>query len=515
MRDKADIAIRNAHVITMEPNQPFADALVVKAGEIAAVGTWEQVAPVCEEIQPLDLKGKCVLPGMIDTHTHFLWTALHAAAVGLEEVHDHGRLRERINAAVKDAPGGEPILGMGYSEYALERGEFSPIIKELDAVAPENPVYLIGVTGHSSAINSRALEILNPSADLPGLSRDDAGEPNGLLIDRANSYAQAKFHTHFDFDQLARAKIPEVIQRAHSVGLTTLHALEGSPDGALDESVEAFWTAIPDLPLRFVLYFQTLDVDKAVELDLPRIGGCILLDGDVGPRTAALLEPYADDATCSGTLYYEQERVNAFAFEAHQAHLQIAFHAVGDAAVEQALRAYEFALEKLPREDHRHRIEHCEVINEGQVRRAQDLGVALAIQPPFNYYWPHEDYRPSLGEARMWEVDPVRSLVRPGLLVAGGSDSTVTPLGPMIGVHAAVNHSNPLERISVHEALKLYTIDAARIAFQEGDRGSLAAGKLGDFVVLGEYPYEVDPRRLKDIPIEMTVIGGQVMYSRE
>jgi predicted amidohydrolase YtcJ len=472
VKTEGDLAVRNAHVITMEPGQPFADSLVVKAGEIAAVGTWPQVAPACERIEPLDLEGRTVIPGLIDTHTHFLWTALHAAAVNLEGVQDHQGLKEIIDAAVGEASPGEPILGMGYTEYPLEKKGLRPIITALDSAAPRNPVFLIGVTGHSSALNLRAMEILDPPEDVPGLLRDELGKPNGLLTDRANSHAQAKFHARFEWDQLAQGKIPEVIAEAHSVGLTTLHALEGSPDGGLDESVGAFWARIPELPLRFVLYFQTLDVDKAIELDLPRIGGCILLDGDVGPRTAALLEPYADDPTSSGTLYYEQERVDDFALEAHQAGLQIAFHAVGDAAVEQALSAYEFALEKVPREDHRHSIEHCEVIQEGQVQRAQDLGVALAIQPPFNYYWPHEDYQSSLGEARMWGVDPVRSLVRPGLLVAGGSDSTVTPLGPMIGVHAAVNHSNPLERISVHEALKLYTIDAARIALQERDRGS-------------------------------------------
>jgi predicted amidohydrolase YtcJ len=189
-------------------------------------------------------------------------------------------------------------------------------------------------------------------------------------------------------------------------------------------------------------------------------------------------------------------------------------HAVGDAAVEQALKAYEAALANHPRDDHRHRIEHCEVIQEDQIRRAQRSGVALGIQPPFNHYWPHTTYYPLLGEERAWKADPVRTLVRPGLLIAGGSDSTVTPLGPMIGVHAAVNHSNPAERVSVQEGLELYTINAARIGFEEAEKGSLEAGKLGDLVVLREDPFEVDPERIKDIPIEMTVVGGQVVYPR-
>ncbi|NIV31119.1 MAG: amidohydrolase family protein, partial [Anaerolineae bacterium] len=172
------------------------------------------------------------------------------------------------------------------------------------------------------------------------------------------------------------------------------------------------------------------------------------------------------------------------------------------------------ALVAYPRDDHRHRIEHCEVIREDQIQRAQRLGVALAIQPPFNHYWPHTEYYPLLGEERAWKADPVRTLMRPGLLVAGGSDSTVTPLGPLIGVHAAVNHSNPAERVSVEEGLQLYTVNAARIAFQEADRGSLEVGKLGDLVVLADDLRTVAPEAIADIPVEMTVVGGEIVYSR-
>jgi hypothetical protein len=213
-------------------------------------------------------------------------------------------------------------------------------------------------------------------------------------------------------------------------------------------------------------------------------------------------------------LYYPQAEIDAFVLKAHQAGLQVAMHAVGDGAVEQALNAYEAALEAHPRDDHRHRIEHCEIIREEQIQRANRLGVALAIQPPFNHYWPHTEYVRTLGEERAQKADPVRTLMRPGLLLAGGSDSTVTPLGPLLGVHAAVNHSNPAERASVQEAMELYTTNAARIAFEERDKGSLEVGKLGDLVVLAQDPFEAHPDRIKDIAVEMTVVGGKVVYRR-
>ncbi|NIO71272.1 MAG: amidohydrolase family protein, partial [Anaerolineae bacterium] len=402
---------------------------------------------------------------------------------------------------------------MGFTEYALDTEKFSPIIKPLDTTAPDNPVYLIGVTGHTSVVNTRALEILALPDDMPGLMRDAQGQPNGLLSDQANSLAEDKFSGLFGAGEKAVETIPLAVEKAHSVGITTLHALEGGLTSR-DRAVQEFLALMPTLSLRIVLYYQTMDVDKVVAMGLPRIGGCILLDGDVGPHTAALSKPYADDPECYGTLYHSQEEIDAFVLKAHKAGLQVAMHAVGDAAVEQALNAYEAALAAYPRDDHRHRIEHCEVIREDQIQRAQRLGVALAIQPPFNHYWPHTEYYPLLGEERAWKADPVRTLMRPGLLVAGGSDSTVTPLGPLIGVHAAVNHSNPAERVSVEEGLQLYTINAARIAFQEADRGSLEVGKLGDLVVLADDPRTVAPAAIADIPVEMTVVGGEIVYSR-
>jgi predicted amidohydrolase YtcJ len=505
------LAIHNANVITMNPLQPRAGAMAVREGRITAVGSWQDVAHCAQGLPLLDLGGRTVLPGLIDTHAHFLWTALSLAALDVGEARDHGTLQDVIRRAVEGKPPGELIYGMGFTEYALDTGRFSPIVDALDAVAPDNPVFLMGITGHTSAVSSRALEILGLPDGTPGVRRDADGRPNGLLADEANNLADKAFWESFGAAERAAEMVDEAVAKALSVGITTLHALEGDTTGD-DRAVLNLMAAMLTLPLRFVLYYQTMNVDRVLTLGLPRIGGCILLDGDIGPRTAALSEPYVDDPACYGTLYHSQEEIDAFVLKAHRAGLQVAMHAVGDGAVEQALRAYEAALAAFPRDDHRHRIEHCEVIREDQILRAQRLGVALAIQPPFNHSWPHTEYYTSLGEERAWKADPVRTLMRPGLLIAGGSDSTVTPLGPLLGVHAAVNHTNPAERVSVQEALELYTINAARIAFEEREKGSLQVGKLGDFVVLAQDPFAVDPGHIKDIPIDMTVIGGDVVY---
>jgi predicted amidohydrolase YtcJ len=513
MPGSGDIALRNANILTMNPQLPPAESLAVREGRIVAIGTWEQVAPHAEGAQVLDLTGKTVLPGFIDTHAHFFWTALSLTALDVSGANDHASLTEIIRQHAVDKPPGELIFGMGFSEYTLETEQHSPIIQVLDSATPENPVFLMGVTGHISAANSRALRLLALPDDTPGIMRDAIGKPNGLLADKANTLAWDRFNVTFGAGTRAREIIAQAEEKALSVGITTLHALEGGTVSE-DLAITDLLAAIPSLRLRLVLYYQTMDVDTVVWLGLPRIGGCILLDGDFGPHTAALSEPYVDDPICYGTLYHTQEEINAFVLRAHKAGLQVAMHAVGDRAVEQALNAYDAALAAHPRADHRHRIEHCEIIREEQIERARRLGVSLAIQPPFNHYWPHTDYYSTLGEERAWKADPVRSLMRPGLLIAGGSDSTVTPLGPLIGVHAAVGHSNPAERVGIKEALDLYTINGARIAFEEGDKGSLEIGKLGDIVVLAKDPFGVEPDQIKDIPIEMTIVGGQVVYSR-
>jgi predicted amidohydrolase YtcJ len=383
------IAVRNASIITMNPHQPRVEALAVREGRIAAVGAWADVAPHAGGVPVLDLAGKAVLPGFVDTHAHFLWTALSLAALDLSEAEHHLTLQSTVRQAVAGTAPDELILGMGFTEYALDTERFRPIIGALDAVAPDNPVYLIGVTGHTSAVNSRALEALALPEHTPGVMRDAGGLPNGLVADEANNRALSRLGGFPGEDDGADEWVALAVGQALSVGLTTVHALEGGSVSE-DRAVIQFLNSMPGLPLRFVLYYQTMDVDKVVGLGLPRIGGCVLLDGDVGPRTAALSEPYVDDPTCYGTLYHTQDEVDAFVLRAHQAGLQVAMHAVGDEAVEQALNAYEAALLAHPRDDHRHRIEHCEIIREEQVQRAQRLGVALAIQPSFNHYWPHQ-----------------------------------------------------------------------------------------------------------------------------
>ena len=291
--------------------------------------------------------------------------------------------------------------------------------------------------------------------------------------------------------------------------MTTVHALDDLED------VKELLSYQGQLPVRVVPYTQSRDVQAVAALGLRQIGGCgqVALDGDFDPHTAALLEPYNDQPDTCGTLYYTDKALRAYVLEANQANLQMALHCLGSGAIEQLLNAYEYALERDPRDNHRHRIEHFQLPTPEQIERAKRLGVLLATQPSFNHFWPHTSGYPEVvGQARALQVDPVRRLTDNDLEVAFGSDSPVTPMQPMLWIHSAVNHSNPDERIPVDLALRLCAQTGSRFAFEEHIKGALEPGKLGDCVILDADLLTVPASALKEVAIQATIVGGQVVH---
>ncbi len=500
------ITLTNANVITMNPDQPRAGAVTVRDGRIALVSDTldadQDQGPV------LDLGGRTVLPGFIDSHVHLTWTGLQEEALDFRQAASVSEVQSTLRQAATDAAPGQLLFGLGINQYLFPNRQL-PTRADLDTAAPDHPVFIVGVTGHYSLANTACLHSQGLSRETPDL--DASGMLRGRLNSRVGRRLRAQFAQSCGLETLHTA----AARRAASVGLTTVHALEGD-DKPDDPHVQALLAIQDQLPVRVIVWYQTTDVDAAQKLGLPRIGGCILLDGDFGPRTAALLEPYADPPDTRGTLYYSQAQVDAFVEAAHRAGLQIAMHAVGDRAAQQALDAYQRVLTRWPRQDHRHRIEHFEIYDESLVQQARRLDVCLAIQPPFNgYSGGHSRLNDILGQERAARSDPVGSLIKAGVHVGGGSDSTVTPLKPLYGVRCAVNHSNPAERIDVQRALQLYTLDNAWLAFEEEDKGSIEVGKLGDLVVLGQDPTAVDPTTIDSIRVEMTISGGEVVYAAE
>lgn len=516
----ADLIIRDANVHTMACPDGRAEALAFQAGRIALVGASAEVeALIGPQTQVLSLPGRTVLPGFIDCHVHMTQTGLGALGVSVYDVSDAGTVLQVVAGAVDRAARGEPVLVHGCWFGGLDR----PVTAaDLDSIAPRNPVMVADVSGHGCLVSSRAWEALALPAGIDGVVRDVSGGRSGRLVAEANTLARYRYYASIDDIQRADA-LQQAAAMALRVGITTLHALDGGCDDGhswfRERDAEVLLRAQDRLPVRTVLYLQSTCVETAVAWGLSHIGGCIWLDGSYGDHTTALLEPYADRPDTCGKRYFTEDELDRFVERAHLAGLQIAMHAIGDAAIEQLLDAYEGALVRHPLADHRHRIEHFSLPTAAQIDRAARLGVALSMQPnqavvPRGAHQHMPASMRYLGPERYARRHPYRRIVDAGCLVGGGSDSDPKPMGPLIGVEALASHPDDDRRLSAYEALSLYTTGAARLAFEEDQKGTLEPGKLADCVILCADPLAVDPETISQIPVEMTLVAGRIAYRR-
>lgn len=509
----ADLLIVNGRVLTMNPAQPTASALAVKDGKLVAVGSNAHVRSFRgPRTAVISAVGKTVLPGFIDAHTHFMQTGLNRLALDLTEVRTIEEIVSLVRARAEETAPGNWILGHGFDDSVLCEGRF-PTAAELDDASAAHPVILTRRDHHSSVVNSAAWNILGIPAGTPGVEMDvRTGQPTGVLRAEANGLAREAVFRRLD--GATREKGMRLAARlAVARGITTVHALEGASWFG-EENALFLWKNAASLPLRVVLYYQTTAVEQVLKMGLPRIGGCILVDGSFGSRTAALSEPFADDPSTSGRLYFRDEELESFVVRAHRAGLQVALHCIGDRAIGQALRAYARALREYPRPDHRHRIEHCELPDDSHITETGKMGIVLSMQPAFEHLWggPGRMYARRLGEERRKRTNPLRAILDAGITVAGGSDSDVTPMGPMLGVGAAVNHPTEQHRVQLPEALAMFTLGGARAAFEEREKGSLEVGKRADVVILDEDICAVDLNCLHRVGVRTTIVGGTVVY---
>lgn len=449
-----------------------------------------------------------LLPGFIDTHAHLLDTGLAETWINGRDVSSVKSLLERIHKRSLQIPTGCWIMVGNFDENFMDEKRL-PYLDELDKIASKHPIYINHKSYHCSLANSKALALLNLDENIEGLGFDFSGKKRrGLLIKEANRLVKSKMASLVSVLDLDRA-FEAVAKKAASVGLTTIHCVEGG-DYWGDMYADYILNVEPTT-FEPVLYFNTEDVSKIIQRGLFRMGGDILIDGSISNRSASFLESYSDEAETMGKLYHSQEEIRSLIRKAHLNNIQISFHAIGDKAIEELITAYEAVLTHWPRPDHRHRIEHFGIPLHEHILRAKRLGLAIATQPAF-IYQKEETYRLRLDNKRFSRAYPLRNLISTGLLTGGGSDSMVSPLDPMFGIHAAVNHPNVEQRIFLEEAIKLYTIWAAALAFQENEKGSLQPGKLADMVVLEKDIRKVDLSEIKNVKISGTLYRGQVVY---
>jgi predicted amidohydrolase YtcJ len=515
MSDYLDLIIEG-NILTMSGSKPRAAAVGVKNGLISMTGAATEVAEYAgKNTHFLKLSGKTVVPGFIDTHCHPVQVGNAALNVDLSPALSLYELLKQVKEKIADTPPGDLVLGLNFNYDTIKEHRL-PTRSELDGLSSEHPILILVYDVHSAMMNTRMLELVNIPQDMDGYIQGEDGNPTGLVEDPAIALVLKKIAPQGETALLTN--IHAAMQEALRVGITTLHMKE--PYSQL-QTVFKHELSFPIRvkPMFMIKSQDAEDLDHILQSEIFRQRGVVAFFADGAPdsKTAAFFEPYPDELTNYGMLYYQDDELEDLISKTHRAGFQISVHTCGTRASDQALNIYRKVLAKHPRADHRHRIEHFEMPLGNQIKRAVDLGVSLAMQPMFLFLSGRdtfENIRSLLGTERANRWKPLRSILDAGGLVAGGSDAPVTKMNPLKGIQACINHPNKHQRITLYEALKLFTVNAARIGFEEHSKGRIEAGKLADFTVLSHDPNSVNRDEVGEIGVEMTIVGGKVVFSK-
>lgn len=499
---------KNANFISCEEQNRTFSVLAEDKGRIVFCG--DEVPVQYAGCPVIDLHGKTAVPAFADTHIHFASHALFENTLDVRDAENFAQLGQMLRDYEARTKKQKVTIGFGCCAHTVEEGRL-PDKADLDAYTTR-PTMIVKYDGHAGVGNSALAEAL------PQAVRNDPGfdAQTGWMTQNA-FYEGVNYMT-------AQISVPSILTGLQSSadalakrGIGLLHTVEGV-GFKNDIDLDMMRVASRGLPQDYRIFFQTMDIEKVQKRKLPRIGGCfrLALDGCFGSEDAALLEPYANDPDNRGFLSYTQQEVDAFCIQANREGLQIAVHAIGDAAVEQALHAFEAAQEDHPRSDARHIMIHACLMNEAQQARAAALRLVIATQPAF-LDWRHEPQAyldRILGQERAYAIMPLKSWLDKGIVVTAGSDAPCTLPDPIRSMHCACNHPDPKERVSALDALRMHTSRAAWSCFDEDRRGALREGLLCDFVVLSGDPLAVPPETLQDLQVEAVYFRGKPYRSK-
>jgi predicted amidohydrolase YtcJ len=530
---QADLILFNGKIITVDRKNSVAKAVAVRDGRILKVGTDAQVKRIAGAYtKTIDLEGKTVVPGLIDSHMHpgGSWGAYLVRGVACGP--DFIRVDEMLYAVKKKAeetPPGNWILG--YSMDNVSMGRY-PTLKELDEASPENPLYVQRRDGHNGVANSLALQIAGitrETQDPPHgkIEHDEKGEPTGLLRETAKDLVYHKLPPYTE-DEFYRG-LQIVFKECLRLGLTSIHAsMVSSTEFRAMQRLKREGS----LGVRTAVHISGRDhgmVEGAIAMGLQTPFGDEWLkitaaewvfDTSTSGRTAAYYRPYVGEPENTGILLYDQEDITNRVKATHKAGIRVGLDGVGDRGIDRALDAIEAALKEAPRKDHRHRIEHCCAVTPPIQRRLKDLGVIDASATGFIHDL-GDAYLKNRGRAAMKYMWPHRSLIDQGIPAPGHSDASICSPNPWLGIYSMVTRKTSggeilyaKEGIKPIEAIRAYTIDGAYAAWEENIKGSVEPGKLADLCVLDRDPLKVPREELKDVQTLMTIVGGKIMYDK-
>jgi hypothetical protein len=522
----ADLALINGKVLTMNPFRPYAEAVAIKNDKILKVGTNEAISRcVGKNTKVISLSGKTVVPGFIDTHIHVADFGRFLTWIDLSDVTSIREMQSNLRKHAQKMPKGKWIVGRGWNQTRFTEGRF-PDLSDLDAASPDNPVILYHQREQMCVVNSRALELAGVTKQTCAPQggavdrNEDTGELTGILRDEATNFVWKMVPESSEEELVEAAGL--ACEKIVEAGVTSVHWMVLS---SMEVSIIQKLRAQKRLPLRVYMIIPVNLLDNVMGSrlhrdsadDALRVGGVVIFaDGYLAARTAALFQPYSDSPATSGSLLCMQEEMNALAVKIHEANLQLVIHAMGDKAVSAALTTIEETSMKAPTKEFRDRMEQAAVLNKGLLQRMKKQKVIVSVQPrviesEFSV-WSATDH---LGYERARRLYPLKTLLKEGIRVIGGSDCPMEPLSPLLGIQAAVAREFfPEERIAVDDALRLYTVNAAYASSEENIKGSIEAGKLADITVLSSDPRAVPPNEIEDIEVKMTIVGGRVIYSK-
>jgi predicted amidohydrolase YtcJ len=510
----ADIILKNARVITMDARQPTAELVAITGDRISLVAGHDELASVTgAATRVIDCQGRTVVPGFNDAHCHLFSFIRKLLSLDLSpsSVSSIADIKAAIRGRVKETPPGKWLSGTDYNEFYLAEKR-CPTRWEIDEVAPDHPVVLSHRSLHACVLNSRALSLAGitmETPDPPGglIDRDLAtGEPNGILYEMLG-YIRDKV-----MPPLSAQEMGEGVALANrhylSYGITSLQEATVSNDYRRWQIIGGFKESAK---LRSRVYMMLGAQSQGQFQEMGLTSG----SGDRQRRLGAV-KVMLSEAT--GQVQPPQEELNRLVLDCHQSGFQLAFHAIEEGSVAAAIGALEYADGYSPVFGRRHRLEHCAECPPHLLERLKKLGAVIVTQPPFVYY-SGERYLATVAASQLPWLYRIKSPLESGLVVAGSSDCPVVPDNPLVGIYSAVTRKAesgqellPEEAVSVSQALALYTINAAHASFEEGIKGSITPGKLADIVVLSDDPNQVPLERIKDIRVEMTILGGEVVW---
>lgn len=533
--NEADMVLINGKIWTVDKEQPVAGSVAIKDGKILAVGSNKKIKQyIGSGTQVTDLKGKLVLPGFNDNHTHFVGAGFNLMGVDLKDVDSEAEFGMRLAEASKKLPPGSWITG-GNWDHDRWPGSNLPTAELIDKYVPDRPVLVNRYDGHMSVANSLALEMAGIDANTPDppggiiIRKTGSGEPAGILRETAASLVARIIPPHSKAE--IRQAIETSLKHARQQGMTSIHQVDIQPleleiyqelfsEGRLTSRIYGF------IPLANRHRFA--DIQAGIKPECKEwliLGGLkAFLDGSLGSSTAMFFEPYTQDPSTSGIYVVDPDELKQQMAEADKMGLQLAIHSIGDRSNSDLLDMFHEIIRINGPRDRRLRIEHAQHMHPKDFQRFADLDVIASMQP----YHAIDDGRFAelrIGAERCKTTYAFKSFLDHGVTVAFGSDWDVAPLNAILGIYAAVTRRTldgkhpggwyPEQKITVEQAIYGYTMAPAYASFQEDLKGSITPGKVADIVVLSDDILTIPPEQIEDTEVICTIVNGKVVFEKK